>query len=335
MDFQLLAGDSWHANTPRKGHPTDRIANAHHETSTCLGCHATHFTTQSALAAVGSGYKVEQPFALRFLTERLANNPVPLHGYPKAVWARMIPAPANVLGRLSTIVMDFENRVDGAPRNNLHLAIAEFLKLYYDGRTTIPPDESNGNNPVSRYKVAADSWRQLDEVARRTGAARFAETRDLVATLLPLGEPSNTRDLAAQTIGLCTVDKARFATKIQANVEPAASSSTPTATGPSSSTPSPQRRDADGRKPVRMALAGRPADDPAVKKGVLALLWCKNRSAAGSTSAPTSNFKRRSARPNGRSIALSKLYPGPGTKGWDGPFGPEPRAWTTTWTTRG
>ena len=28
MDFQLLAGDSWHANTPRKGHPTDRIANA-------------------------------------------------------------------------------------------------------------------------------------------------------------------------------------------------------------------------------------------------------------------------------------------------------------------
>ena len=22
MDFQLLAGDSWHANTPRKGHPT-------------------------------------------------------------------------------------------------------------------------------------------------------------------------------------------------------------------------------------------------------------------------------------------------------------------------
>ena len=32
MDFQLLAGDSWHANTPRKGHPMDRVANPHQET---------------------------------------------------------------------------------------------------------------------------------------------------------------------------------------------------------------------------------------------------------------------------------------------------------------
>src|SRR5262249_17949229 len=121
-----------------------------------------------------------------------------LHGYPEAVWARMIPAPANVLGRLSTMVMDFENLVDGSPRNTTHKAIAEFLKLYYDGRTTVAPDESNGNNPVSRYKVASDAWRQLDEVARRTGDPRFAETRDLVARLLPTGKPNNTRDLAAQ-----------------------------------------------------------------------------------------------------------------------------------------
>ena len=134
MDFQLLAGDSWHANTPRKGHPTDRVANFHHETSTCVACHPTHFTTQSALAAVKAGYEIEQPFALQFLTERLANNPVPFHGHPEALWARMIPAPANVLGRLSTIVMDYENRVAGAARNNLHRGIAEFLKLYYDGR---------------------------------------------------------------------------------------------------------------------------------------------------------------------------------------------------------
>ena len=152
LDFQLLAGDSWHANTPRKGHPLDRVANAHHETSTCVACHPTHFTTQSALAAVKAGYEIEQPWALQFLTERLANNPVPFHGHPEALWARMIPAPANVLGRLSTIVMDYENLVTGTPRNNLHRGIAEFLKLYYDGRTELPPDESNGNNPVSRYR---------------------------------------------------------------------------------------------------------------------------------------------------------------------------------------
>src|SRR5262249_14719996 len=127
MDFQLLAGESWHANTPRKGHPMDRVANPHHETSTCLGCHATHFTTQAAMAAVRAGYQVEEPFALRFLTERLGNNPVPFHGYPDALWARMIPAPANVMGRLSTILMDYEDLIAGAPRNNLHRGVAEFL----------------------------------------------------------------------------------------------------------------------------------------------------------------------------------------------------------------
>ena len=325
MDFQLLAGDSWHANTPRKGHPTDRVANVHHETSTCLGCHATHFTTQSALAAVGSGYKVEQPFALRFLTERLANNPVPLHGYPEAVWARMIPAPANVLGRLSTIVMDFENRVDGAPRNNVHQAISEFLKLYYDGRTTIPPDETNGNNPVSRYKVAADAWRQLDLVARRSGLARFAETRDLVATLLPLGEPNNTRDLAAQTIGLCTVDKVKFAVKIQSNVERLL-----------------QLQHADGHWPIKfdaaspsaemqtgeslyaLALAGLRADHAAVGKGVVALLATQKPFGGWLDLGPYEQFQTPFRETQWALISLSTLYPGPGTKGWDGPLGPEP-----------
>ena len=62
MDFQLLAGDSWHANTPRKGHPMDRVANAHHETSTCVACHPTHFTTQSAMAAVKAGYEHRATF---------------------------------------------------------------------------------------------------------------------------------------------------------------------------------------------------------------------------------------------------------------------------------
>ncbi len=113
MDFQLAAGDSWHANTPRHGHPMDRVANPHHETSTCLGCHATHFTTQSALEAIADGYKVEHPFAFRFLIDRLANNPVPFYGHDQALWARMIPAPANVMGRLSIMVMDSEDLVTG------------------------------------------------------------------------------------------------------------------------------------------------------------------------------------------------------------------------------
>src|SRR5262249_21363329 len=151
-------------------------------------------------------------------TERLANNPVPFHGHPDALWARMIPAPANVMGRLSTMLMDFENLVDGHPRDNTHRGVAAFLKLYYDGRDALPPDESNGHNPASRYTVATDAWRQLDELARRTGEARYAETRDLVARLLPTGKPAHTRDLAAQTIGLCLSGKDRNADAIKANV---------------------------------------------------------------------------------------------------------------------
>ncbi len=275
MDFQLLAGDSWHANTPRKGHPTDRVANFHHETSTCLGCHATHFTTQSAMTAVKSGYAVEQPFAMQFLVERLANNPVPFHGHPDALWARMIPAPANVLGRLSTIVQDHEDRVAGPNRDHLHRGIAEFLKLYYDGRTELPPDETNGNNPVSRYKVATDSWRQLDTMARRTGDARYARTRDLVAQLLPTGRPANTRDLAAQTIGLCLIDPDRrhHSALIRANVERLLSLQRANGHWSVKFDPSyPITEMQTGESLYALSLAGRGPDDPSMRRGILALL---------------------------------------------------------------
>ena len=59
----------------------------------------------------------------------------------------MIPAPANVLGRLSTIVMDYENLVAGTRRDNLHQGIAEFLKLYYDGRTRAAPRREQRQQP--------------------------------------------------------------------------------------------------------------------------------------------------------------------------------------------
>ena len=199
----------------------------------------------------------------------------------------MIPAPANVLGRLSTIVMDYENLVAGSPRNNLHRGIAEFLKLYYDGRTELPPDETNGNNPVSRYKVATDSWRQLDRglPAHRRMPATPA-TRDLVAKLLPTGKPAHTRDLAAQTIGLCLIDPRRKARRADpgqcraAAVAPARR----TATGRSSSTRttrSPRCRPARACTPWP-SPASSPID-PAMREGSSRCLAGSRRSAAGST----------------------------------------------------
>jgi HEAT repeat protein len=329
MDFQLLAGDSWHANTPRKGHPLDRVANFHHETSTCVACHPTHFTTQSVLAAVKAGYDVEQPLALQFLTERLANNPVPFHGHPQALWARMIPSPANVVGRLSTIVMDYENLITREPRNNLHRGIAEFLKLYYEGRTELAPDESNGNNPVSRYKVATDSWRQLDEINRRTGLASDKTTRDLVAGLLATGKPKHTRDLAAQTIGLCLIDSKRekHAALIDANVKWLLSLQRDNGHWSVKFDANyPITEMQTGESLYALALAGLTPEHPAVRRGVLALLGRQQAFGGWFDVNPYEQFRTPFRETQWALIALSSLYPNlnPRAVGWNGPLGEQP-----------
>jgi HEAT repeat protein len=325
MDFQLLAGDSWHANTPRRGHPTDRISNPHHETSTCIACHPTHFTTQSALSAVRNGYKVEQPFALQFLTERLANNPVPFYGHPGSVWARMIPAPANVLGRLSTIEMDYEDLVTREERNNLHRSVAEFLQLYYTGRDELPPDETNGNNPISRYKVATDAWRQLDTLLARTGDERLRETRDRIARLLPTGTPTNTRDVAAQTIGLCTIDKAAHSTQIAANVAKLLELQRGDGHWSVKFDPDyPITEMQTGESLYALSLAGLGPDHPAMRRGIAALLISQDEFGGWLDINPYEQFRTPFRETQWALMALSRIYPGPGTSGWNGPLGVQP-----------
>ncbi len=102
VDYILAAGDSWHANTPRRGGILDRISSVHQETSLCVACHTTHFPLRAQLYATRNGYPVIERQQLQFLTERFYNNPRPFYGFEKegALWARMISAPANVLGRM-------------------------------------------------------------------------------------------------------------------------------------------------------------------------------------------------------------------------------------------
>ena len=255
--------------------------------------------------------------------------PFRFHGHPDAVWARMIPAPANVLGRLSTIVMDFENHVSGTPRNNLHRGIAEFLKLYYEGRTELPADESNGNNPVSRYKVATDSWRQLDEIYKRTGEPSYAAMRDLVAQILPTGKPAHTRDLAAQTIGLCLIDpkQEKHAKLIQANVEQLLSLQR--AGGHWSVKFDPNYAITEmqtGESLYALCLAGLGPDHPAVRRGVLALLGRQQEFGGWFDLNPYEQFRTPFRETQWALIALSSLYPSstPARPGWNSPLGPQP-----------
>jgi HEAT repeat protein len=208
LDYILAAGDSWHANTPRRGGILDRISTPHQETSLCVGCHTTHFPQRAQLYALRNGYPVVQREELKFLAERFYNNPRPFYGFEaqNTVWSRVISAPANVLGRMSHLMSIYEDQVTGASRPGYHEGIVQYLNLYYKGRDKLPADETNGNTPlVSAHEVAWYAW---------------TETKDQnLPGLVAKGEVKNVTDLCYQTLALADMDREKFHDKIQKNVE--------------------------------------------------------------------------------------------------------------------
>ena len=208
LDYILGAGDSWHANTPRRGGVFDRISSVHQETSLCVACHATHFPQRAQLYAARNGYPVVQRQQLQFLTERFYNNPRPFYGFEKdgAVWARVISAPANVLGRMSHLMDIYEHQITGERRDNFHKGIVEYLNLYYSGRDKLPADETNGNTPiVSTHEVAWYAW--------------TATKNPEMAKWIAAGDIKNVTDLCYQTLALADMDRERYSDLIHKNVE--------------------------------------------------------------------------------------------------------------------
>lgn len=209
VDYLIGAGDSWHANTPRRGGLFHRVASNHQETTLCVACHATHFTQRGQLYALRQGYAVHYPHQLSFLAERFYNNPRPFYGFEAdgAVWARVISASANVLGRMSHLLRIYEKELTLDPRPAYHSSIAAYLNLYYKDRTKLPGDETNGNTPlVSTYEVAWYAW----ETTQAASVAALIEQDH---------EIKNTIDLCYQTLALAAIDKGRYAEKIAKNAE--------------------------------------------------------------------------------------------------------------------
>ena len=208
LDYILAAGDSWHANTPRRGGILDRVSTPHQETSLCVGCHTTHFPQRAQLYALRNGYPVVEREQLKFLSERFYNNPRPFYGFEEqgAVWSRVISAPANVLGRMSHLMSLYEDQITGARRPNYHEGIVEYLKLYYSGRDKLPPDETNGNIPlVSAHEVAWYAW---------------TETKDpKLSELVANGDVKNVTDLCYQTLALSDMDPVKYHDLIARNVQ--------------------------------------------------------------------------------------------------------------------
>jgi HEAT repeat protein len=220
MDYLASAGDSWHANTPRHGGIVNRVSNNHFETQLCIACHATHFTTRGELTAKQNGYPVNKRWALQFLTERLANNPLPFYGHREAYWTRVISASANVMSRLASLVNQYDDEFTAEKRLSLLRGVAGYLKIYYRGRTALPNDESNGNTPlVSTYEVAWYSWKVFDELVKATGESEYREYRDQIRRLIEQDKLKNNVDLSYQTIAFAEIDRAAYAERIKRNAD--------------------------------------------------------------------------------------------------------------------
>ncbi len=353
MDYLVNKGDSWHANTPRRGSVVLRTSTALQETQLCIACHPTHFTTRSQLVAVENGWPVRQRNALKFLTERLYNNPRPIYGYPDAAWVRMISAPGNVLGRLAYMEMTFEDRVSKEPRDGIYPDITNWLDMYWQGvgRTI---DESTGNLPrVSGFEIAMHSWIVYDELYRRTADPKYLDRRWQLEKIIRDTELIDMMDLSWKAVALATFDRSLYHDEIRRIVDEIFSHQRDDGTWPmvfgdkivgfnyytQSHTEAPAPMGEDG-KPVysefqtyhclyALAKCGVTADDPRLTK---ALDWCLSRQwtfGGWQGNAEYKNFDTVFRETQYAIMALSELYKGPGSDGWMAGFDPSPASLDT------
>jgi len=310
VDFIMAAGDSWHANTPRRGGVPDRVANVHQETSLCVACHPTHFSQRAQLYAARNGYAIHERQQLQFLSERFYNNPRPFYGFEKegAVWARVISAPANVLSRMSVLLDLFEQQVSGERRGAYHEGVARYLDLYYKDRDQLPPDETNGNLPlVSTYEVAWYSWRVTHDAN--------------IVRLIEQDKIKNMVDLCYQTLALADIDRARYADKIRRNAERILSLQREDGQWAMRFEPDqPEAEFQTGHALWALHDAGIPVDNPQVAKAIRYLLG--RQQAFGGWMDPLQsyeNFRTPFRETQMAVLALSAYFPHEHRKGWDAP----------------
>jgi hypothetical protein len=308
LDYILAAGDSWHANTPRRGGILDRVSSVHQETSLCVACHVTHFSQRAQLYATRNGYPVVQRQQLQFLTERFYNNPRPFYGFEQsATWARMISASANVLGRMSHLMDLFEEQITGERRESFHKGISGYLDIYYKGRDKLPADETNGNTPlVSAHEVAWYAW---------------ATTKDpRLAEMIAKGEVKNNIDLCYQTLALAEIAPDTYKAQIAKNAERILSFQRPDGQWSARfEDKQPEVEFQTGHALWALHAAGIPASNAQVAKGLKYLL--SRQQVFGGWMDPRQSFEnfRTPFRETQMAIlALSAYYPLAGrAKGWN------------------
>ena len=329
MDFLINLGDSWHANTTRRGSKAMLNAMAHSETKLCIACHPTQFTTRGYLTAVQNGYPVTQRPALKFLTDRLYNNPRPLYGQQDTNWVRVIYSARTVASRIPAILDSFEKNVSReAPRPGVNTGYGNYLKLHYDSLEQMPGEEADGCSPnISPFEIGAQSWQTLDLLARQTGDSAWRDEADRVEKLLLPANTQTVIDLNWKIIALATIGRTKYQAQIDTLVEKLYG-----------------MQKEDGQWGYRFDAKSK-ASDFITFHAFYALALAGRRPESDPKMAKTLDFCLRTQRPEGSwqgdptykgfntpfrdtqfaVMALSHLYPGKErTPGWSGAFPPPP-----------
>lgn len=349
MDFLLKKGDSWHANTPRRGGVIMRNTNMMAETRQCIACHPTHFTTRGGLVAIENGYPVKARASFQFLTERLYNNPRPIYGDADAVWARMISAPGSVFGRLGYMLNGFEKAVSHEQRDDFLDPVGNYLAKFWNG-VEKPYTDSNGNLPrVSGFQVALHGALVFEELYARTQDDKWKALYDQLIEGVSKTETADMIDLSWKIVALSTFDKEKFAAPIAKMVDQMFSHQREDGTwtmvfdsevihhhyhdGTDTLVQAPKGEDG---KPIysefqtfhcmyAAAKAGVTADDPRLAKSID---WCLSRqwtNGAWQGNADYKNFDTPFRDTQFAIMALSELFKGPGGDGWMAGFDPAPK----------
>jgi HEAT repeat protein len=334
MDFLINMGDSWLSNTPRRGAVSLRTTMQHSETQLCIACHPSQFTTRGYLKAVQNGYAPTQRPSLEFLTDRIYNNARPLYGEPNTNWVRVIYTARTVSSRLPMIEHAFEENVThDPPRKNFDAPYANYLKIHYKGLTKLPGDEPDGCEPdVSPFEIATQSWQTFDMLYKRTHTQDWLTERDRVEQMALPYEPKNVIDLNWKIQLLSTVDRAKYATQIDALIDKLYQYETPDGAWPYPFDKTAKTADFVSYNSVyALALAGRrPETDEHLARAVKAMLAAQRQEGSWEGDPVYQGFNTPFRATQFAVMSLSTLYPGSTVaKNWDAAYPAPPTTLAT------
>lgn len=329
MDFLINMGDTWLSNTPRRGSVALRNTMTHSETELCIACHPSQFTSRGELTAIRNGYAPTQRTAIEFITDRLYNNARPLYGEPGTNWVRVIYSARAVSSRLPLLTHWFETEVthDG-PRASFAIPYANYLKIHYKDRTTMPGNEVDGCEPdISPFEIADQSWQTFNFLYQHTHDPQWLTERDMVERLAVPYVSKNMIDLNWKIQFLATIGREKYAQQLDALIQQLY-----------------RYQEADGMWPYpfdktrktadfisyhaiyALALAGhRPETDPNMARAVEACLKAQRTEGDWEGDPVYQGFNTPFRATEFAVMALSQLYPGPdkrpmSAKGWDDAF---------------